>query len=275
MTYATLMVHLDLGRSNAQLLRFTGELARRFDAHVIGIVAAQPMQIIGGEGFVYGDFMDQDSARIDQEIAAAQAEFRGAFAARADRIEWRSTVMMGVLADYVSREARSADLFITGVPSGDFFDSPRRVSSGDLVMQLGRPVLVVPASIEVTKLDRVMLAWKDTREARRAAYDALPMLKAASHVTVVEIAAAESLENARLHLEAMVVWLKRHAVSAEYRLELSDGDDAARLNAIATEDRADVVVAGAYGHSRLREWALGGVTRDLMFAANRCAFVSH
>ena len=73
----------------------------------------------------------------------------------------------------------------------------------------------------------------------------------------------------------MVAWLRWHDVVAEPLVLASNGDDVGVLNAIAQELAADLIVAGAYGHSRLREWVLGGVTRDLLLRANRCSLVSH
>jgi nucleotide-binding universal stress UspA family protein len=142
-------------------------------------------------------------------------------------------------------------------------------------MQVGRPVLVVPTGAKVIALDCVLVAWKDTRETRRAILDALPLLKKAAHVTLAEIAVEDRLALARKHLEEVVVWLGRHGVKAEGAASLSTGEDASQLYAIAKERGADVIVAGAYGHSRLREWVLGGVTRDLLLRADLCAFVSH
>ena len=275
MTYGTLMVHLELGRSNAGLLQIAGDLAERFRAGVIGIAACQPMQIVYGDGFISGDIYEQDRQELDKEMKAAEAEFRSALQTRAATLEWRSTVMFTLLSDYLAREARSADLVITGIASGDLFDSSRSVNTGDLVMRAGRPVLVVPAATGKVKLDRVVVAWKDTREARRAVSDALPLLKGASHVAVVEIAVEEELAAARTQIEDVAGWLNRHGIKAECLTSPSTGDDATALYAVAQDQGADLIVAGAYGHSRLREWALGGVTRDLLLRANWCSLLSH
>ena len=275
MTYATLMVHLELGHANAGLLQIAGDLAERFHAGVIGIAACQPIQMVYGEGDVSGDLIELDREEIEKEIKEAEAEFRSALQARVGTLEWRSKVMFGPLSDYIVGEARSADLVITGVASGALLDASRRVNTGDLAIQVGRPVLIVPAAADKLKLERVVIGWKDTREARRAAFDALPLLKKAAHVAVVEIAAEEELAAARTHLEDVVGWLKQHGVVAESLPSPSIGDDATRLNAIVQEQGADIIVAGAYGHSRLREWVLGGVTRDLLLRANRCSLVSH
>ena len=275
MTYGTVMVHLELGRSNAGLLQIAGDLAERFHAGVIGIAACQPMQIVYGDGFISGDIYEQDRQELDKEMKAAEAEFRSALQMRAVTLEWRSTVMFTLLSDYLAREARSADLVITGIASGDIFDSSRSVNTGDLVMRAGRPVLVVPAAAGKVKLDRVVVGWKDTRESRRAVSDALPLLKDASHVAVVEIAVAEELAAARTQIEDVAGWLNRHGIKAECLTSPSTGDDATALYAVAQDQGADVIVAGAYGHSRLREWALGGVTRDLLLRAHWCSLLSH
>ena len=275
MTYATLMVHLELGRPNAGLLQVTAELAERFQASVIGIAACQPLQMVYGDGYASGDLFEQDRIEIAMEIKLAEAEFRTALDKRVSTLEWRSTEVYAYLSGYVADEARSADLIITGVSSGDFLDSSRAVNTGGLVMQAGRPVLIVPTTATTLKLERVLIGWKDTRETRRAVSDALPLLQRATRVSVVEIAAEEHLAAAHKHVDDVAAWLRRHDVNAEASALLSTGDDATALYAIGQDKGIDVFVAGAYGHSRLREWVLGGVTRDLLLNANRCSFVSH
>ena len=188
-------------------------------------------------------------------------------------LEWRSAVLVTSLSEHVASEARRADLILTGAVSAGNFNATRQTRPGDLVMQAGRPVLVVtPAPL---RLNRVLLAWKDTRETRRAAADALPLLRKASYVCVAEMADEADLAGARRRLADVAGWLDKHGVKAECLGTASTGDDPKRLNAIADEQEADLIVAGAYGHGRLREWALGGVTRILLGQAGRAAFVSH
>ena len=275
MTYATLMVHMELGHPNTGLLKIAGDLAERFHAGVIGIAARQPLQMIYGDGYIAGDVYERDRDEIVAELKAAELEFRTALGARIPVIEWRSSQTIASLADYLASEARCADLILTGVASGNFLDASRNVNTSDLIMQAGRPVLLVPTSASTLKLDRALVAWKDTRETRRAVSDALPLLKQAKAVTVAELATEEELGNARRRVDDVVAWLSHHGVKAEGLAQLSTGDDAVALYALGQDSGADVVVAGAYGHSRFREWVLGGVTRDLLLSANRCALVSH
>jgi nucleotide-binding universal stress UspA family protein len=269
------MIHLELGDSNAGLLRVARDLADRAGAGVIGIAASQPIQAVIGGSFAYGDVIQLDRGEVDTEIKVAEAEFRTAFQTHSEGVAWRSTVMFGSLGDYIAEEARSADLVISGVAPGNFLGQARCLNIDEFVMQVGRPVFVVPRSVNALKLDRVVLAWKDTRETRRAAFDALPILKMAAHVTVVEIAADDDLTDAGLRVQDVVGWLKRHGIAAEGATSASTGDDAGQLKSIVQQQNADVVVAGAYGHSRLREWVLGGVTKDLLLCAERCALISH
>ena len=276
MTYATLMVHLELGRPNAGLLRVAGDLAERFNASVTGIAVCQPMRVIYSEGYVPNDLIAKDRAERETELATAEAEFSESPCGRAGHREWRGAITEEPLFDYLCHEARSADLVVTGVDrNASFLDNTRHLDIGDFVMHVGRPVLIVPAVPDQHKFDRVLVGWKDTRETRRAIPDALPFLKLAAHVVVVEITGEPELAEARPRLDDVLQWLARHGVAAEAVAAPSTGEDAHQLHALALEHRADVIVAGAYGHSRLREWVLGGVTRDLLLRAGRCSLVSH
>ncbi len=276
MTYATLMVHLEVGSSNASLLKFAADVAEQFRASIIGIAARQPTPVIYSDSYISEDLIETDCKEIKKEIEETKAEFQSALQNRFGSLEWRSTVTSEPLSSYMAREARSADLFITGPDRGGLmFDTTGRVNIGDLVMSAGRPVLLAPAGAEKFKLDNALIAWKDSCETRRAIFNALPLLKKAAHVTVVEIAAKEELDAARGRLKDIVGWLGRHQITADSLAAPSAGDDALRLAAIAEEQAADVIVAGAYGHSRLREWAFGGVTRDLLLLPKRCSLVSH
>ncbi len=276
MTYSTLMVHLDVGRSNAGRLQVAGDLADRFHASVVGIAAAQPMQVAYADGYVSGEMVEDDVKAKEKEIAAAEAEFRGAFQKRTNALEWRSVITLDPLSDFIAREARSADFVITGADRNkSVFDSSRHIELGDLVMRIGRPVLVVPEAATKIGFDRIIVGWKDTRETRRAVADALPLLKKATFVTLVEIAPENEMVQARGHLDQVVEWLKRHGVIAESIATTSTGNDSRHLAEIGREQKADLMVAGAYGHNRLREWMLGGVTHDLLTRPEACSFVSH
>ena len=187
MSYATLMVHLELDRSNAGLLAVAGEMADRFHSRVVGIAAGQPMVYASGDGYVPGDLIQQDIVYMENRIVALETEFRTAFGKSNTAIEWRSKVTYGPLADYLAAEARCADLILTGSPGKEGSAGLLAFNVGALALQAGRPVLVVPAAAETLKLGKVVVCWRDTREARRAVADALGLLKQAEAVDVLEV----------------------------------------------------------------------------------------
>ena len=271
------MVHLELGQSNAGLLGIAGDLADRFHAAVVGVAACQsaPDFSDNGYGYMSGEVVVAERVEIETETAAAEAEFRAALKAHAKLVEWRSAVVSGSLSNYLAHQARCADLILTGVSPTALLDRSRHLDTADLVMRAGRPVLIVPPAAHRLRLERIVVCWKDTREARRAAFDALPLLKWARHVAVVEVAAEQELAAARGRLDDVVAWLRGHGVAAAPIAAQSSGSDAAHLNEIIQRQGADLIVAGAYGRNRLEELMLGGVTRDLLLRADRCSLVSH
>jgi nucleotide-binding universal stress UspA family protein len=276
MDYKTLMVHLELGQSNDKILAITADLAQRHKAHVIGIASCQPIQLAYNETYVDGDVLVEDRKLIEKQMKEAEAQLRSALDGKANGVEWRSTVTFGPLADYMAQQARAADLVITGPDlRGSVFDHTRQVGIADLIMEAGRPVLIVPKGHGALGLNRVIIAWKDTRECRRAVADALPLLKMAHGVNVVEIAPDEEISRAKHHVADVVDWLGRHGIKAKAEAVVSTGLDSECLDDLAHESQADLIVAGAYGHSRLREWVLGGVTGDFLINPNRCVLLSH
>ena len=274
-TYATLMVHLELGNSNTSVLQIAGDLAEQFNARVVGIAAGQPMQIVYSSGLLPGEICIQDRDEISKELHDAEAEFVRELQPRSINISWRAAMVYESLAEYLAIQSRCADLVISRTARIDVFDASRTVDTADLVMRLGRPVLVVPSAERHLSLKRVLVCWKDTREARRAVFDALPILKQAAQVTIVEIADEKEVSAAHVRIADVVDWLKQHGVVAASVVLPSTGDDTQALSMTAQTQDADVIVAGAYGHSRLREWVLGGVTRDLLLGDDRCSLLSH
>ena len=274
MTIATLLVHLDMGSSHAGLLRVAADLASRFQAGVIGITACQPIEITA-DGYGFDDVVQQDRDDIDRVIRASEAEFRAALHGRVERLEWQSLVTTRPLADVLAQEARAADLIVTGSGPGPAPEGNRLVDIGSLILQAGRPVLIVPQGAEAAPMQRVVVGWNDSSEARRAIQDALPILRQAKHVSVVTIVPEADMASGRNQVAGVVRWLGWHGIAAHEVVAPSDGDDTALLGSLADDDGADLVVAGAYGHSRVQEWALGGVTRDLLLHGKRCALLSH
>lgn len=280
-TPANLMVRLRAGVSNDTLLRLTADLAARLKVtRVIGISACQPIQFYGTpEMYVPPELVTWEREQIDRELKAAEEEFRSALAGKVAAVEWRSTVLAyGSIADYVAQQMRAVDLLISAAQEGgSVLDRSRYVNVADLVLRAGRPVLIAASTQERLDLGTVVIAWKDTREARRAVHDALPLLRLADRVIVVEIAATEDLADVRGRTQDVAGWLASHGVSASTRAVAATTGEGEQLRNIACDLELDagLVVGGAYGHTRLREWVLGGVTRDFLLSPSRCSLVSH
>ena len=273
MSYSTLMVHLDLDESNEARLRIAGELAERFDARLIGVAAGNIQPLYFMEGLEAQDLLEKDRVRLKSQIDDCEKAFRSAFKARAGKIEWRGEVDWPT--EFVARNARAADLIVAGAQPGSA-DMTRQVNSGDLVLRAGRPVLIVPKSVEWLKLKCVVIAWKDTREARRAINDALPLLHLAGDVVVIELLdAGADRAAAKAGVEDVAAWLVRRGISASSIATKALIDVADRLTILAQDEGAGIIVAGAYGHSRFQEWVFGGVTRHLLTQEKCCVLLSH
>ncbi|WP_183112638.1 universal stress protein [Sphingomonas sp. So64.6b] len=273
MTYSTLMVHLDAGHPNMATLSLAAKLAERYRAKVIGVAVCQPMEIGTSDGYFTGELVTLERDIVDQELKRAETEFRDCTEIQPFILEWRSIPTMGCIAEIVASEARCADLIITSAGSGPQRNPLTHADTGELIIRAGRPVLVVPDGPAPAIFETVIIAWSNTRECRRAITDALPILEQADRVLIVEV--TPKLVEARSQINDVVAWLSRHMVSADTIVGDSYGDSVGTLALIAKDHCADLIVAGAYGHNRLREWAFGGVTRDLLLRNNRCALLSH
>jgi nucleotide-binding universal stress UspA family protein len=274
MDYKTVMVGLALDRPNDACLRVAGDVAERFGARIIGVAASDlrpPMY------FADGDFaqklLDQEAAAIEQRLSALEAEFRASVEKRATAVEWRSARSLPV--PYLLQQARAADILVIGTRTETLVDPCAAPDPSDLVMQAGRPLIVVPPTVEWLDLRSILVAWKDVGEARRAVFDALPILAAAKEVTIVEIPERDGGDAEALsHVGDVAAWLRGHGIAANSVVPEKAGNVTGQLENIAAHVGAGAVIAGAYGHSRFREWALGGVTRHLATESRRCAFLS-
>jgi len=280
MSFQTLLVHVEPGAMPDSRLSLAVALANMFEAKLIGVGA----EIYGTSGMGGGYEADFGSAEIftmlaadvEANLARAEKKFQAAAGSVRQGSQWRAAVQFPV--QKIAAEARAADLVITSRSDRDGASSYTVCAPGALIMQTGRPVLVAPPGAGQLTATNVIVAWKDTREARRAVSDALPFLKAATSVLLVEISdSVDSEPAARQRLADVGDHLLRHGVEAEAMVvaEAKTGSAADQLLDIATEQRADLIVAGGYGHSRVQEWVLGGFTRALLAQTEQAVLFSH
>jgi nucleotide-binding universal stress UspA family protein len=274
MDYKTVMVGLALDRPNDACLAVAGDIAERFGARIIGVAASDLRPPLY---FAEGDFaqklFEEEAAAIRKRLSELEAEFRASVGKRAPSVEWRSTRALPV--PYMVEQARAADIIVVGARTEAIVDRSAAADPSDLVMQAGRPLVVVPPAVQWLDLRSVLVAWKDVREARRAAFDALPILASAKEVTIAEIPEQEGdRADAMSHVADVAAWLRGHGIVANTVVPEKAGDVAEQLEEIAGNVGAGAVIAGAYGHSRFRQWVLSGVTRHLATESRRCAFLS-
>ncbi|MDG4875314.1 universal stress protein [Mesorhizobium sp. WSM4935] len=255
MSYKTIIVNLAVDSDPMPIIKLATELAQGFDARLIGFAAADvPPLVATDKGMVYeGEIMQVDR----REIAERLAELHDSFEKASLSSLWTQyfcgpTRALGLVA-------RSADLILTANGGEDVY---RAVDIGSLVLGTGRPVLVAAGNAEHLLGGTVLVAWKDSREARRALADALPLLTKAKKVVVATMEARLGTD-VRDSLADVAVFLEQHGIMARTEVIMGEADGD-RLVAFARSIHADLIVSGAYGHSRLREWAFGGVTRSLI-----------
>jgi len=225
------------------------------------------------DGDVAQKLLDEEAAAIERRLSELEAEFRAAVESRATALEWRSARALPV--PYLLQQARAADILVIGARPETLVDPCAAPDPSDLVMQAGRPLIVVPSTVEWLDLRSVLVAWKDVHEARRAVFDALPILAAAKEVTITEIPEHEGRRaEALAHVADVAAWLRSHGIAANTVVPEKAGGVTGQIESIAANIGAGAVIAGAYGHSRFREWVLSGVTRHLAIESRRCAFLS-
>jgi nucleotide-binding universal stress UspA family protein len=274
MTYAAMMVHVDVEQDCEQRIQVALALADRFQAALIGVAGLAPPPAFVGAGIaVYGEPTQHDPG---QQSARRLEEMGKKFLNQGqclEQVEWRTAPEFPY--ELISREARAADLIIVGArhAASEMRDL---VDPGVVLLRAGRPVLVVPDIVAPLALRRVVVAWKDTRECRRAVRDALPFLRQAKEVLLFAAGESEGKSQDKTHLSDVTRYLARHQVSvADEVWRQSRGPIATELLQFACNEKADLIVAGGYGHSRLGEWIFGGVTHELLAASPMCCMLSH
>jgi nucleotide-binding universal stress UspA family protein len=275
--FRTVLVHVDSVRTSANRTAVAIAVAKRFDATLIGMTAGLPRLPVEiydaalGTVAVGPEYTEMDRKRLEAEFGKAETAFNAATKASGLETGWRA--IFGPPSAAVIRGAIAADLAIVGPGDRSLLGDLGSASAGDIVLRSGRPILVVPDNVSAIDTKTVVIAWKDTPEAQRALADALPFLKGAENVLVVAI--DEEAESKPGHAEA-VAFLLRHGVAAKSESIPSKGAAVGEvLLAHARNKGAGLIVAGAYGHSRVREWVFGGMTRALLTHAPVPVLFSH
>ena len=276
MSYKTILVHIDPGKRCSARVDVAIRLAQQHDAHLVALHAIAPFE---PPGYVMAEMgpaiIEGHRGVVANELARTEVAFnKQVVAAGLRNVEWRSAV--DDLVDAMTLHARYADLVVIGqadvsenahVPAG----FPER-----LVLAAGRPVLILPTVGSFATIGkRILIAWNTSREATRAVVDAIPLLQRADTVHVMAVNPRAG-DHGTVPGADIGLYLARHGVrvevKADHGAEIDVGNE---LLSRAADLDADLMVMGGYGHSRLKEWVLGGVTRTILESMTAPVLMSH
>jgi nucleotide-binding universal stress UspA family protein len=273
-----IVVNLAIGRDRDPAADYAISVAKLFEAELAGVAFCYEPIITVATPL---DAMPPDlieAERVENAHAAEEAVTRFKKAtADADLAAETRTVeaSVGGAAGAFARLARTFDLTVAGQAE------PKRAMPEDLIVEAalfesGRPVIIVPyIQKDALKLDRVMVCWDGSRTAARAVADAMPLLEFAKSIEVVTVSNGHGNGSKAFGAEEVAQHLVRHGLKAEIKPIVADGEVATTLLSHAADTSADVMVMGGYGHSRLREFILGGVTRGILGSMTIPVLMSH
>lgn len=250
--WRSILVHAGVDAGASSRLRAALTFGARFSAHVTGVGA-----------FGFDPYADTGLRKeVEDSLAVAETAFRIGVARYAHPTHYRA--LPAPPAQAMARLCCGADLVVAS-PGIDQRDDRWFPPVADLVMGCGTPVLLAPRDKDELQPRCVAIGWKNTRETRRAITDALPLLRIAERVHLVSVLEAEGAAAPIGEMDHVVQRLAAHGVTADAASwPLLGPSVAEELMTWSECHHADTLLVGAYGHSRRREWMLGGVTADLV-----------
>src|SRR5580700_16049 len=266
-----IVVFIDGHTETSRILEFAGTLAQEHGARLISVfiqpepAATPPQMFARGQGIP--KVIEAHEAQLQHIEADHRGQFEDIVRRHGIRSEWRS---LPYLSSEVGVHAYYADLVVIARPesAGQTAGPPGLAES--LVLSSGRPIIVFPPRATVSQVRRILVAWNATRESIRAVADALPLLVKAEAVEVLVVDHQRRPEGHGQEPGADIArHLARHGAQVEVRRVSSDGKDVGSLLlSQAAAFGADLLVMGAYGHTHLREWMFGSVTRTVLDEAS-------
>jgi len=277
MAIKNILVHIDHSTACNHRVNAAIDLARRYNARLSAVFVVPDYFIPSYvEAQISADVItqinDQEKERATEAMNRVKKQMQDAEISVDTYIEVGN--LIGILSDY----ARYTDLLILGQSQ---LDDPENVSESladHLVLEGGVPCLVIPyTGARPTLGKRILVAWNESRESARALKDALPMLAQADSVTILLIKATSHYEeHTATQKKVILSYLANHGIKAEVSTCIDNHLDAGdTMLAEAIDNDKDLIVMGAYGHSRLREIVLGGATRHLLKQMTVPIFISH
>lgn len=277
MSYKTILVCLNEIARLPQLISVARDLGVTFNAHVSGLYVIPAIQVYPSDGYTSGANIFFDGTRVffQNQLPKVREAFESAM--QMDKLSFEIHVVDSALPNISSEmidNCRNVDLVVisntdrdqTGEVESDFVET--------FVLAAGRPVLVLPYKGEIKlNTDQIMVGWNDSRESSRAVFDALPFLQ---RTVLTRLVTVDVPAGGRLPAAGIAEALDRHGVKTEITDVVSDGASVGETLLRAANDYgADIIVLGAYGHSRFTELVFGGATRYVLRNLDRPVFMSH
>jgi len=272
-----IVVNLSVGEKPVPACAYAVSLAAAFNAHLAGIAFLyDPIVPISGAGYIPADVIDAQERENEQATRSALNQFNTACARAGVSAEPLTlTASYGGVGEQFGRIARRFDVAIVGQAEPET-SAVEEIIAESALFESGRPVIVVPYIQKAPfKLDNVMVCWDGSRSAARAIADAMPLLAKSGRVEVV-IVTNERGKQDEIEGADIGAHLARHGLNVEIkRTALGDIDVADVLLSHAADSGSDLIVMGGYGHSRLREFVLGGVTRSILRSMTAPVLMAH
>jgi nucleotide-binding universal stress UspA family protein len=270
------MVRLDGTRADDARVTAVDQIAEYFDSHIVGLFFNVLPLIIAEEDNAAAA---AESIRLIDVARAAgdkvEAKLRQRLARLQKPVELRRfDTFSGAMGAIAAREARTADVFVAMRPNGAPREPEQLIES--VLFETGRHLFLVPGGKTASPaFDSVMVAWNGSREAARAVAEALPYLRKAETVSIVIVDEREPVESEAALGKDIVEHLRHHGIGAKVHRVKMDGHVGTTLIAESKRLKPDLIVMGGYGHSRLREWLLGGATYEMMHNAPVPLLMAH
>lgn len=281
MAYKTVLVHCNDKSRMHRLLGPALDVAAPFGAHLVGLSITPPIVVVpaGMPGSPDTIVLDEHCKAYRRDNPEMKAAMEAAAHARGLDTAWHEAETGSTtVADIALQHARVADLVVASQTAPDWLGSPHLDIADRLVLESGRPVLIVPNAGPQQAIGRkIVVAWNGAREAARAAFDALPLLQHASEVRVVSISPqADGDRPSGVACAEICATLTRHGVKCEATEAVERQANAGKaLLTLSADWGADLLVMGCYGHSRLREFVFGGATQHVLDHMTMPVLMSH
>jgi nucleotide-binding universal stress UspA family protein len=270
------MVHLDGTAADEVRLAAGNDIADVFHSHIVGLfLNVLPVLIVPEDGIG-----SMQSAELLNQARTAGDKVEEKLSQRLTRLQKpvelrRFDILNDTAGDVAAREARTADAFVALRPNGASRGAEELVEG--VLFGSGRHVWLLPTRKSAkAAFDRILVAWNGSRESARALAEALPYLHKAKEAVVVVIDETSATEGQAIMGKDAINHLRHHGITAVlHRAIVRDNDIAATLIAEARRLKFDLIVMGGYGHSRLREWLLGGATYKLLHKSPVPLLIAH